>query len=231
MYSGGFYPFPDRKSYWSWWSRVIWLNRYQPAPRDTYRRLHSLVRGQNYFVLTTNVDHQFQLAGFNKQRLFYTQGDYGLFQQTAANQTFDNRPLIEKMIRAQGFRIGDNGELHKPAQLSMEIDSALIKQADQYQLNLRVDSGFVEDLGWHNAASRFNSFIERYSSGKIVFLELGVGNNTPGIIKYPFWQWTFNNPQARLITVNATDASFPAELNQQAIGLKMDINQFIEGLA
>lgn len=231
MYSGGFYSFPDRKSYWSWWSRVIWLNRYQPAPRDTYRRLYGLVHGQNYFVLTTNVDHQFQLAGFDKQRLFYTQGDYGLFQQAATNQTLDNRLLIEQMIRAQGFQIDDTGELHKPAQLSMDIDPALVEQADQYQLNLRVDSSFVEDPGWHNAAERFNRFIEHYANSKIVFLELGVGNNTPGIIKYPFWQWTFNNPQARLITVNATDASFPAELNQQAIGLKMDINQFIERLA
>lgn len=210
---------------------MIWLNRYQPAPRDTYRRLYGLVHGQNYFVLTTNVDHQFQLAGFDKQRLFYTQGDYGLFQQAATNQTLDNRLLIEQMIRAQGFQIDDTGELHKPAQLSMDIDPALVEQADQYQLNLRVDSSFVEDPGWHNAAERFNRFIEHYANSKIVFLELGVGNNTPGIIKYPFWQWTFNNPQARLITVNATDASFPAELNQQAIGLKMDINQFIERLA
>lgn len=230
MYSGGFFPFPSRKAYWSWWSRVIWLSRYQPAPHDTYQRLYELGKDRNYFVLTTNVDHQFQLAGFDKQRLFYTQGDYGLFQQTDKKQTLDNFDLIRKMILSQGFQIKANGELLKPDQLSMDVDPKLIAQADQYQLNLRVDSDFVEDEGWHQAAQRFNNFIGRYQKDKIVYLELGVGANTPGIIKYPFWQWTFNNPQARLITVNAADASFPKELNHQAIGFRMDINQFIDSL-
>lgn len=230
MYSGGFFSFPSRKAYWSWWSRVIWLSRYQPAPQDTYRRLYELIKGQNYFVLTTNVDHQFQLTGFDKQRLFYTQGDYGLFQQADSQQTFDNFTLIKKMILSQGFQINDNNELLKPDQLSMDVDPKLIAQADQYQLNLRVDSDFVEDDGWHRAAQRFNHFIERYQQQKILFLELGVGNNTPGIIKYPFWQWTYNNPQARLITVNTTDVAFPQELNHQAIGFKMDINDFIDAL-
>lgn len=230
MYSGGFFSFPSRKTYWSWWSRVIWLSRYQPAPQDTYQRLYELIKDRNYFILTTNVDHQFQLAGFDKQRLFYTQGDYGLFQQTDSQQTFDNFDLIKKMILSQGFQINDNGELLKPNQLSMDVDPELIAQADQYQLNLRVDSDFVEDEGWHQAAQRFNNFIGRYQKNKIVYLELGVGANTPGIIKYPFWQWTFNNPQARLITVNAADVSFPQELSNQAIGFKMDINQFIDSL-
>lgn len=230
MYSGGFFSFPSRKTYWSWWSRVIWLSRYQPAPQDTYQRLYELIKDRNYFILTTNVDHQFQLAGFDKQRFFYTQGDYGLFQQTDSQQTFDNFDLIKKMILSQGFQINDNGELLKPNQLSMDVDPELIAQADQYQLNLRVDSDFVEDEGWHQAAQRFNNFIGRYQKNKIVYLELGVGANTPGIIKYPFWQWTFNNPQARLITVNAADVSFPQELSNQAIGFKMDINQFIDSL-
>lgn len=134
------------------------------------------------------------------------------------------------MILSQGFQINDNNELLKPDQLSMDVDPKLIAQADQYQLNLRVDSDFVEDDGWHRAAQRFNHFIERYQQQKILFLELGVGNNTPGIIKYPFWQWTYNNPQARLITVNTTDVAFPQELNHQAIGFKMDINDFIDAL-
>lgn len=230
MYTGGFYDFPSRAAYWSWWSRVIWLSRYQAAPRDTYQRLFDLVKDRNYFVLTTNVDHQFQIAGFDKQRLFYTQGDYGLFQQADSQQTFDNFALIKKMILSQGFQIAENGDLLIPDKLSMHIDQALIDEADQYQLNLRVDSSFVEDQGWHQAAQRFNDFMDRYRQGKILFLELGVGQNTPGIIKYPFWQWTFNNPQAWLITVNAADVAFPQELNNQAIGFKMDLNQFIDAV-
>lgn len=230
MYSGGFYPYPSRSEYWSWWSRVIWLNRYQPAPRDTYQQLHKLVQNRNYFVLTTNVDHQFQLAGFEKDRLFYTQGDHGLFQQSSTNQTFDNFDVIKKMVLSQGFTIDSHQRLIKPQQLSMHVDPALVKTADQYQLNLRVDDQFVEDDGWHAAAERFNEFINRNQNSKILYLELGVGNNTPGIIKYPFWQWTYNNPQASYVTVNADDALFPEKINQQATGFQMDIKDFIEKL-
>lgn len=230
MYSGGFYPFPTRSEYWSWWSRVIWLSRYQPAPRDTYDQLYQLVNDHNYFVLTTNVDHQFQIAGFDKQRLFYTQGDYGLFQQFSKQQTFDNFKIIKKMILSQGFTIDDNNDLIRPGQLSMHVGPELVKIADQYQLNLRVDDDFVEDNGWHQAAKRFNEFINRYQNSKVMYLELGVGTNTPGIIKYPFWQWTYNNPQAHFITVNTAEILFPEKLNNQAIGFQMDINDFIAKL-
>lgn len=80
MYSGGFYPFPTQEEFWGYWSRYIFINRYMDAPKPVYEKLLRLVADKDYFVITTNVDHCFQKAGFDKKRLFYTQGDYGLLQ-------------------------------------------------------------------------------------------------------------------------------------------------------
>lgn len=230
MYSGGFYPFESRETYWAWWSRVIWVSRFMPAPVDTYARLCRLAAGHDYFVLTTNVDHQFQIAGFDKQRLFYTQGDYGLLQDDRRKKNIDDEPLIRKMILSQGFRIGPHQELLTPAkgQIRMEVDPSLAREADRYRLNLRVDDDFLEDDGWHAAATKYGQFLTAHEHGRVAYLELGVGANTPGIIKYPFWQRTFGNPDARYITVNAFDARYPTEIAGQSLGFRMDINRFLD---
>lgn len=231
MYSGGFFSFPTPQEKWAWWSRVIWLNRYQPAPLDTYRQLRQLVGNHDYFVLTTNVDHQFQQAGFAKQRLFYTQGDYGLFQKADLKQTYDNYELTRQMVLSQGFTIDSNRHLLVPSSdLKMQVSPELADRAEQYQLNLRVDDQFVEDQGWHQAATRFNQYINRHQHGRVVFLELGVGMNTPSIIKYPFWQWVNNNPNAHLITVDSQHIYYAQEIASRTVGLKMDINDFLAGV-
>lgn len=230
MYTGGFYPFPSEEEKWAWWSRAIWLNRYQPAPHATYKQLQKLVAGHDYFVLTTNVDHQFQLAGFDKQRLFYTQGDYGLLQSSALNQTFDNYEIIRKMLLSQGFKIDDSRHLFIPSssKIKMQISSELAAQVREYQLNLRVDDSFVEDQGWHQAAERFNLYVSRHQQGRVVYLELGVGLNIPAIIKFPFWKWTADNPDAKLITIDSHHIYYPEKITDQTIGLKMDINKLFE---
>lgn len=232
MYSGGFFSFPTAAEQWAWWSRVIWLNRYQPAPNDTYQQLVHFLRRTNYFVLTTNVDHQFQRAGLDKERLFYTQGDYGLFQRSASNQTFDNYQLIKKMVLAQGFKLGPDQQLLIPqgAQIKMQVPVELVNQAQPFSLNLRVDNNFVEDAGWHEAANRFSSFIARHQTGRVLFLELGVGMNTPGIIKYPFWNWTANNPAACLVTVDKSRLIYPQEISRRTIAIKGDLANFIQQL-
>lgn len=232
MYSGGFYHFPTPGERWAWWSRVIWLNRDQPAPNNTYKQLVDFLRGRNYFVLTTNVDHQFQLAGIDKSRLFYTQGDYGLFQCEGSKQTFDNYQLIKEMVLAQGFRIGDHHELIVPRDhgLKMNVPDELVDSARPYSLNLRVDSSFVEDDGWHQAAIRFNRFIARYQSGRVLYLELGVGMNTPGIIKYPFWNWTYSNPGARFVIVDNAQPVYPQQISQQATAIRGDLAGFVQSL-
>ena len=207
MYSGGFYPFPNRETLWAWWARHIYFNRYINPTKPVYRDLFSIVKDKEYFVITTNVDHLFQRAGFDKKRLFYTQGDYGLFQSVnSQNQnTYDNEEWVLKAIEAQGFKKNSEGifEVPQNKKISMKIPTELIPKCPDGSdviMNLRADSSFVEDEGWHRASKNYYNFLEKYKDKHILFLELGVGNNTPVIIKYPFWQMTMENMLVLTIT-------------------------------
>lgn len=218
MYSAGFYPYETLEEYWAYWSRYIAINRYQDAPENVYNELFQLVQDRDYFVLTTNVDHCFQKAGFDKQRLFYTQGDYGLWQcaKPCHNKTYDNETVVKKMVAEQK---------------NMRIPSELIPHCPvcgaPIAMNLRADHTFVEDPGWHKAAGRYQDFIHRHQGLDVVYLELGVGGNTPGIIKYPFWRMTAENPRAVYVCINNGEAGCPREIEKQAICLDGDIGEFL----
>ena len=214
MYSGGFYPFATPEEHWAYWSRYIYINRYMNAPKPVYDDILKLVQDKDYFVITTNVDHCFQKAGFDKKRLFYTQGDYGLFQcsEPCCQETFENEALICEMVKRQ-----DN----------MKIPTELLPTCPHcgkpLTMNLRSDGKFVEDEGWHRAAERYENFLRTRAGGKILFLELGVGYNTPVIIKYPFWQMTAKNPDATYACINQGQAVCPEDLEPQAICINADI--------
>lgn len=181
MYSGGFYSYPSLEEHWAYWSRYIQINRYENAPKPVYDLLYQLVSDKDYFVVTTNVDHCFQKAGFDKKRLFYTQGDYGLFQcfEPCHNKTYDNQKLIYRMVTEQ-----------KGMRIPTELIPWCPKCGKPMTMNLRSDNRFVEDEGWKKAANQYQDFLRRHRNLHILFLEIGVGYNTPGIIKYPFWQMT-----------------------------------------
>ena len=221
MYSGGFYPFPTMEEFWAYWSRYIYINRYMDAPKPVYADLLRLVQDKDYFVITTNVDHCFQKAGFDKKRLFYTQGDYGLFQcsEPCCQETFDNEAVIREMVERQK---------------DMKIPSALLPVCPHcgkpLTMNLRSDSKFVEDEGWHRAAERYENFLRTREGQKILFLELGVGYNTPIIIKYPFWRMTHQNPRAVYACINLSEAYCPREIQEQALCIKGDIGRCLAKL-
>ena len=221
MYSGGFYPFETLEEHWAYWSRYIYINRYMDAPKPVYQNLLELVRDKDYFVLTTNVDHCFQKAGFDKGRLFYTQGDYGLWQcsKPCHKKTYDNETAIRRMFAEQK---------------DMKIPGELVPRCPvcgaPMSMNLRADSTFVEDEGWHAAACRYDDFIRRHAGSHILYLELGVGGNTPGIIKYPFWRMTYQNPKAVYACINAGEAYTPPEIKERSFCIDGDIGEVLENL-
>lgn len=238
MYAGGFYPYGSLEEYWAYWSRYIWINRYMDAPKPVYSRLYDLVKGKDYFVLTTNVDHCFQKAGFDKARLFYTQGDYGLWQCSVPchNETYDNEATVRKMVEAQGFAFAENGDLYVPdgIKLKMKVPSELIPYCQHchkpMSMNLRADATFVEDAGWHAAARRYEVFLRQCRGKRVLYWELGVGMNTPGIIKYNFWQRVWKDRRAFYACVNLDEAYCPPELAARSACIKGDIGAVLEQL-
>ncbi len=256
-YSGGFMVGQrPMNEYWAFWSRNIYINRYMKTPKSVYENLFEVVKDKDYFVLTTNVDHRFQMAGFDKQRLFYTQGDYGLWQcsEPCHQKTYDNEETVRQMVLAQGYTIAEDGELIPPAveDLKMTVPEELIPTCPvcgkPMSLNLRADDTFVQDEGWYGAYNRMGAFLSHHGvSGafgfvnvaeppkgepnqNILYLELGVGANTPGIIKYPFWQQVYKNPNATYACLNYGEAGAPREIKEQSICLDGDIGTILEKL-
>lgn len=221
MYSGGFYPYETPEEHWAYWSRYIYINRYMDAPEPVYQELLDIVKDKDYFVITSNVDHCFQKAGFDKKRLFYTQGDYGLLQCSVpcCNKTFDNEDIIRQMMEQQK---------------DMRIPSALLPVCPHcgkpLTTNLRADDKFVQDDGWYMAAERYNNFLHTRENTRILYLELGVGSNTPAIIKYPFWNMTSRNKNATYACINYGEAICPKEISHQSICINSDTREIIKAL-
>lgn len=208
MYSGGFYNYETFEEYWAYWSRYIYINRYMDPPNALYSILYDLVKDKDYFVLTTNVDHCFQKAGFDKKRLYYTQGDYGLLQcsKPCCQETFDNEEIIIEMYNRQK---------------DMKIPTELIPKCPHcgrpLTTNLRADELFVQDEGWYQAAERYDLFERRHDNVKTLYLEIGVGFNTPGIIKYNFWQHVYNNYNSSYVSINMDEIVVPDEIRQRSL--------------
>ena len=221
MYSGGFYPYKTPEEYWAYWSRYIFINRYMNPPKPVYCNLFELVKDKDYFVITTNVDHCFQTAGFDKKRLFYTQGDYGLFQCSVPchNKTYNNEELVRRMVKEQR---------------NMRIPTELIPRCPvcgkPMTMNLRADDKFVQDEGWDMACERYERFINAHKRDNVLYLELGVGYNTPAIIKYPFWRLTVQNKRATYACINHGEAFCPEQLQKQAICLNDDIGNVLSAI-
>lgn len=221
MYTAGFYPFETLEEHWAYWSRYIYINRYSEKPGEPYESLLELVKDKDYFVLTTNVDHCFQNAGFDKHRLFYTQGDYGLWQcsKPCRLKTYDNETVVKRMVAEQK---------------NMRVPTELIPYCPvcgaPMSMNLRADETFAEDDGWHKAAVRYQDFLRRHDGLSVLYLELGVGGNTPGIIKYPFWKMTYQNSKAAYACINLSKAYIPAEIKKQSVNIAGDIKEVLSQL-
>lgn len=240
MYSGAFYKFPSPEERWAFSSRVAYLNRYVDTPKDTYKVLYDLIKNKNFFIISTNVDHCFQkIPGFDKSKLFYTQGDYGLFQCSVPCKqiTYDNYKIIKNMVLNQGFEIDEKNNnliVTDKSKIKMKIDSNLIPKCPNCGKNLtnclRADDKFVEDPGWHQASKKFNEFLINSRNKKVLFLEIGVGFNTPGIIKYRFWRETYINSKAIYCCINYGEAIEVDEIKDRSILINDDIDKILRKL-
>ena len=254
MYSGGFYPYNSLEQFWGFWCRNIYINRYQKTPKPTYEKLLKLLEGKDYFVITTNVDHCFQKAGIDRNRLFYTQGDYGLWQHQSGRikRTYDNEEQVKKMLLSEGFSFehantddykADWGELMLPldangkpdySKLNVTVPKELIplcpEDGTPLTMNLRSDDTFVEDAGWHAASDRYYSFLQMHNNGKVLFLDLGSGGNTPIIFKIPFMSWTRDWPSAIYATINKGQAFTAPEIKEKSIVIDCDIDAALDEL-
>ena len=236
IYSGGFYPFPDEETRWAWWARHIYFNRFIDPPKPVYQDLLALVKDKDWFSITTNVDHQFQRAGFDKKRLFYTQGDYGLFQTVDGRngKTYDNEEWVMKAMAAQRFVRDADGVFRVPedGNIAMRIPTELIPRCpdddSEVTMNLRADDSFVEDEGWHRASDAYYEFLRRHENLHVLYLELGVGANTPVIVKYPFWQMTMVNGKAIYACINYGEAFCPGEIKDRSICIDADIGEVLK---
>lgn len=222
MYSGGFYPYSTQEEFWAYWSRYILINRYQDPPKPVYNELYELVKDKEYFVITTNVDHCFQKACFDKRRLFYTQGDYGLFQCSVPchDSTYDNEEMIRRMVAEQK---------------DMKIPTGLLPRCPKcgkpMTTNLRADDKFVQDSGWDAAYRRYEEFVSKYKNSRLLLLELGVGNNTPVIIKYPFWHITLQNQRATYACINYGEAICLPQIESRSICINEDIGAVLSAVS
>lgn len=238
MYSGGFYPYKTLEEHWAYWSRYIYINRYMDAPKPVYDKLLALVKDKDYFVLTTNVDHCFQKAGVDKQRMFYTQGDYGLWQcsEPCHDATYDNTKTVRMMVETQGFVIAEDGTLTLPEGVKpkMSVPSELVPHCPRcgkpMSMNLRADDTFVEDEGWHRASERYADFLRRHQNMKALFLEAAVGWNTPSIVKFSFWRMANEWPDATYACLNYGEAYAPEEIAKKSICINGDIGDILNQL-
>ena len=233
MYSGSFYPYSKKSEYWAFMSRNIYLNRFAPIPKTTYNILFEIFKDTNYFILTTNVDHIFQRVGFDKNRLYYMQGDMGLLQckKPCHMKNYDNYNIIKEMLLDQGFTIDENGELLVGKNIKTEINEKIIPKCPycggEMDFNLRIGNNFVQDNGWYKHQKLYTDFIDKYKNDDILYIELCVGYNTPSIIKYNFWNQVNNNKKAKFISINLEESDIPQNIKNRSLILTGDADEIL----
>lgn len=218
MYSSGFYPFETSEEKWAYWARHIFANRYDVGKTSVYQKLRKLVENKEYFVITTNVESQFWINGFEDERIFATQGDYGLLQcgKACHDKLYPNENQVYEWLENTN---------------DFKIDSELIPYCpvcgEEMDLNLRKDNYFVEDKKWHQMNRNYYNFLKNID-GKFVFLEIGVGFNTPTIIRYPFEQMTYNNEDATLIRLNLDYPNPIPENKDKTISFDENVEEILD---
>ncbi|GAB6393686.1 MAG: NAD-dependent protein deacetylase SIR2 family [Treponematales bacterium] len=201
-------------AFWGFWVRHIYHLRYEPDALPPYRALFSIIGGREHFICSTNVDGQLEKAGFDRKKIFAPQGDYALLQcrKPCSQRVFDNKSMIETCL----------ANMASPFEIR-EADIPRCPVCGDFLIpNLRCDARFVEAPHLWNTR-QYEAFIQDARGKRLVLLELGVGFNTPGIIRFPFESITAQFARAILIRVNLSDAAVPEEIQEKSIVIQDDI--------
>ena len=221
LYSASFYDFNTQEEKWAFFAKMISLNRFNKEPLKLYQELCSLVKEKDYFIITTNVDGQFEKAGFEKEKVFETQGDYAYLQCEIAchNKLYYNYDLVNEWLK--------NTE-------DCKIPSSLVPKCPvcggNMEMNLRKDANFVQDENWYKQDKRYGEFLDKSQDKNLLLLEIGVGFNTPGIIRFPFEQMVYNNVNTHLVRINKDYAFVSKEIEDKTILFDEDTNKIVEDL-
>ena len=221
LYSASFYNFKTQEEKWAFFAKMIKLNRYNETPLKLYQELYEIVKNNEYFVLSTNVDGQFYNSGFDRKKVFEIQGDYSYLQCENAchNKLYNNKELVEKWLR-------NTKNCKIPSDLVMKCPVC----GGNMDMNLRKDANFVQDENWYRQSEKYEDFLSRSKGKNVVLLEMGVGFNTPGIIRFPFEQMTANNVKTTLIRINKDYPNPMLEIKNKTISFDEDTNKIIEDL-
>lgn len=219
LYSSSFYEFPTEEERWARWARHIDYIRFRPQAMPLYKDLYDLVKDKNYFVITTNVDAQFRKAGFNPGKIFEVQGDYGMMQCALGchPKLYSDKETVERILK-------HSHDMTVPPEYLPVCPVC----GGNMDVHVRKNGFFVQDEAWNKAAGRYEGFITRYAENRrVVLLELGIGYNTPAIIRFPFERITYRNPEATLVRLNAEYPAGPAETAARTISFTEDMNEVI----
>ena len=221
LYSASFYEFKTQEEKWAFFAKMIKLNRYNEKTLKLYQELYEIVKNKEYFVLSTNVDGQFYNSGFDKDKVFEVQGDYSYLQCENAchNKLYNNKELVEKWLR-------NTKNCKIPSDLVMKCPVC----GGNMDMNLRKDANFVQDENWYRQSEKYEDFLSRSKGKNVVLLEIGVGFNTPGIIRFSFEQMTANIEKTTLIRINKDYPNPMLEIENKTISFDEDTNKIIEDL-
>ncbi|WP_404900444.1 Sir2 silent information regulator family NAD-dependent deacetylase [Priestia filamentosa] len=218
MYSSGFYPYKTQEERWAYWAKHIYVNRFEPGPTILYKDLYQLVKDRTYFVITTNVDSQFEKSGFPVDKIFEVQGNYGYLQcaQGCHDKLYYNESLVREMIKKT-----------VDCQIPSELVPICPVCGGNMDPNLRINQYFVQDEKWYKQNKLYNEFLKQSEGKRNVYIELGVGFNTPGIIRYPFEQMTYHNEKATLIRLNKENSTGMKENADKTVTFNEDIKEVV----
>ena len=221
LYSASFYDFNTQEEKWAFFTKMIYLNRFNKEPLKLYQEIYYLIKEKDYFVITTNVDGQFEKAGFEKERVFETQGDYAYLQCENAchNKLYYNYDLVNEWLK-------NTKDCKIPSNLVPKCPVC----GGNMEMNLRKDANFVQDENWYKQDKRYGEFLNKSQDKNLLLLEIGVGFNTPGIIRFPFEQMVYNNIHTNLVRINKDYAFTNKEIENKTILFDEDVNTIIEDL-